>query len=444
MLEVARAFPLIGDVLLAGLSGVRRSAEGEKLMLFQDHLLPFAAEYFIRADYVNLADKSIVAEGAFAQIYDLFAQSMFEFETIPVRWLVQFDNLRMEVDDFELETGVRLRRPTDLERNQALQARFEILPAGRFEQRMTYPNPARPIDIRDTSDIPDVFLEITDHRHLPRDHVSGRAAFDYGNRMLTALRLVQSNDVGIHSLWYVDENSFGRFPIPRRLWSDPIPSDSRSAQTVVTADVENEVIAIWPHLGGEPADSTLALALRRLNDSYHRSRLEDRHIDYWTALEALFLRVDEGELRYRAALLTARFIGVDLADRLDLFEKTKKSYDLRSKIVHGARPPKKMDVPAMINWTAALLRRVLRRCVVEDQSPDLERVAEETSGVRSLSDETVSGRLSRALAACPGRRAGTGGGHPHLWRPRADHPALAAAAARDRQRRAKSSNICEF
>jgi hypothetical protein len=186
--------------------------------------------------------------------------------------------------------------------------------------------------------------------------------------------LVQSNDVGIHSLWYVDENPFGRFSVPRRLWSDPIPSDARSAQAVVTADVKNHVKEIWPHLGGESADITLALALRRLNDSYHRSRLEDRHIDYWTALEALFLRVDEGELRYRAALLTARFIGVDLADRLDLFEKIKKSYDLRSKIVHGASPPKKMDVPAMINWTAALLRRVLRRCVVEHQSPDLNRI----------------------------------------------------------------------
>jgi hypothetical protein len=277
VLEVAHAFPLISDVLLANRSDVRRSAEDEKLMLFEDHLLPFAAEYFVRADYVDLADKTVVAEGAFASIHDLFAQSIFEFETIPVRRLVQFDNLRMEVDDFELETGVRLRRPTNLERNQALQAQLENLPAGRFEHRMTYPNPARPIDIRDANKIPDVFLEIADHRHLPRDRVSGQAASDYGKQMLTALRLVQSNDVGIHSIWYVDENPFGRLPSPRWLWADPIPSDSRSAQTVVTADVENHVREIWPHLGGEPADSTLALALRRLNDSYHRSRLEDRH-----------------------------------------------------------------------------------------------------------------------------------------------------------------------
>jgi hypothetical protein len=374
VLEVARAFPLIGDVLLANVSGVRRSAEDEKLMLFEDHLLPFAAEYFIRADYVNLADKTVVADGAFAQTVDLFAQSIFEIETIPVRWLVQLDNLRMDVDDFELETGVRLRHSTDLERNQALQVRFETLPAGRFEHRMTYPNPARPIDIRDANDIPDVFLEITDHRHLPRDRVSGEAAFDYGKRMLTALRLVQSNDVGIHSIWYVDENPFGRFPSPRWLWSDPIPSDSRSAQTVVTADVENQVREIWPHLAREQTKRPLLVALERLNDSYRRAKQEDRLIDYWVGLEALFLQVKEQELRFRAALLTAQYIATAPAGRYPIFRDIRDSYDLRSKVVHGAELPDPDRIRELTEHTGNALRRSLRKCIPTRRPPNPEQI----------------------------------------------------------------------
>src|SRR5687768_5874431 len=58
----------------------------------------------------------------------------------------------------------------------------------------------------------------------------------------------------------------------------------------------------------------------------------------------------------------------------------------------------------------------------------LERLAQESAGVRCCRDETVLGRLSRPLARSSGRRAGAGDGHPHLWRQRPDPAPLAAAA----------------
>src|SRR5215204_6850138 len=61
----------------------------------------------------------------------------------------------------------------------------------------------------------------------------------------------------------------------------------------------------------------------------------------------------------------------------------------------------------------------------------LERVAQELPGVRCCGDETILGRLSRPLAARPGRRAGASRGHPHLRRHRPNDPSLAAAAPRD-------------
>lgn len=376
ILAVAQEFAPIGDVLLADGSGLRRPVNEQKLHLFLNYLLIFAAEYFNRIDFANISNKTIVVEEAYVQTFDLLAQSIFEFEAIPVRWLVQFDNLRMDVETLKIESGVHLRQPSDAERNQALQARFGISPSGQFVRQLTNPNPARLLDVRDSSDIPNVFLEVIDHRRFPRNRISADSALAFGQRMLTALRLVQPHDVGIHSIWYVDENPFGRLQFPRWLWREPLPYDTRGAQAVVSSDVQRQIQEIWSHLA-KSRDSTLDLAIRRLNDSYHRPRLDDRHIDYWIALEALFLREEEGELKYRAALLTARYVGVDLTERLDLFEEIKKSYVLRSKFVHGAKPPKSYDVTKIIDETGSLLRRVLRLCIINGHSPNLDLLRNE-------------------------------------------------------------------
>src|SRR5205823_1673035 len=56
------------------------------------------------------------------------------------------------------------------------------------------------------------------------------------------------------------------------------------------------------------------VAQRRFAQTYERVHDEDRLIDAWIALEALFLP-DQGELIYRAQMRIARFIGNDLPER---------------------------------------------------------------------------------------------------------------------------------
>jgi hypothetical protein len=377
VVEVARNHPRIGDVLLADVSGVRRPADNERLPLFLDHLLPFLAEFWGRAHRLPIEDDRAGAEQAFAQTFDLFAQSVYRFETIPVRWLFQFDNLRMEIDDFDIEPGIRLRRPTEQERNQAFQARFDSLPPGSFRRELVNVNPARLMDMRDARDIPDVLLEVAGHRQLPRSHLSGATAWNVVRRMLNALRLVQPNDVGIHSVWYVDENPFGRMPMPRQPWPDPIASSPQAAQTILTQDVERQVREIWPHLAVEQTDRTLVLALERLNSSYHRAKDEDRLIDYWVGLEALFLRIKEQELRLRAALLTAQFITEGRADRHRVFLDIRASYDLRSWVVHGAKLPDAEQIRTLTALTGDALRQTLRMCLADRRPPDPERIFRE-------------------------------------------------------------------
>ena len=83
----------------------------------------------------------------------------------------------------------------------------------------------------------------------------------------------------------------------------------------------------------------MALALRRLRDSTERVDYEDRVIDMCIALEALFM--DEEERQGHRKIIARRGSWY-FADSVQERERTRsaleKFYDLRSSIVHGARP----------------------------------------------------------------------------------------------------------
>ena len=108
----------------------------------------------------------------------------------------------------------------------------------------------------------------------------------------------------------------------------------------------------------------LAAAFTRLDDSYRRLQAGDRLIDYWVALEALFLTKDEkSELLYRISLKIARYIGGTIDDRNDLVKFIKRSYGFRSRVVHGGRLGTKelLDLEAVDAETGNVLRNALRK-----------------------------------------------------------------------------------
>lgn len=120
------------------------------------------------------------------------------------------------------------------------------------------------------------------------------------------------------------------------------------------------------------------LAVRRFNAAYERRAPEDRLIDYWVALEALFTRRQESAISYRATSRIARFIGSDKRERVTLREATKLAYDARSEVVHGT-PPDRMrakiktkGLDAITAETEDVLRRCLRAWIDPNKSHDLQ------------------------------------------------------------------------
>ena len=83
--------------------------------------------------------------------------------------------------------------------------------------------------------------------------------------------------------------------------------------------------------------------------------------NYCTALEALFSN-DTAELTHKLSERTGWFVGGNAKERLDVFQRVRKAYGIRSKVVHGAADwgRDKTVATETSQFLDSMLRRVLR------------------------------------------------------------------------------------
>jgi hypothetical protein len=133
-------------------------------------------------------------------------------------------------------------------------------------------------------------------------------------------------------------------------------------------------------IAGEPR-----VALSRFNRVFSRESHEDRIIDIWIGLEALFSPSD-GELSFRTALRLACYLEDDNDRRQKTFDWARESYKLRSKIVHGKttipRQPLS-QVPVAVTEAESYLRRCLFKIPTSEESFDASKI--EKSVIRGVS-----------------------------------------------------------
>jgi hypothetical protein len=121
--------------------------------------------------------------------------------------------------------------------------------------------------------------------------------------------------------------------------------------------------------GNDEAKRRFELALGRINSAAQRVSVEDRLLDYWIALETLFVPDSRGEISFRARTRVARFVSEEIAERQQIAETLSRSYDRRSKVVHGDKP--KADTSELTNETGEVLRRALRVMLEKSEAIDL-------------------------------------------------------------------------
>jgi hypothetical protein len=148
-------------------------------------------------------------------------------------------------------------------------------------------------------------------------------------------------------------------------------------RTTLTPKQTAELPDIYARLASAPEQGSFALALRRLETSAERLAPEDRLIDCWIAFEALFAPDTKTELRFRASLRIAQYLGSDAEERRAIAAGLRKAYDWRSRIVHGGGDPTSKALKRMGNLDEAVvlceqtLRRALSRWLLAPPSSDL-------------------------------------------------------------------------
>jgi hypothetical protein len=110
------------------------------------------------------------------------------------------------------------------------------------------------------------------------------------------------------------------------------------------------------------AGSRLILARNRLS-------LINKAIEGSICLESLLTDEENAEISYRLSLRAALLIGTDSTERLEIWNKLKKFYNLRSKGVHGSHKSKPDDSKT-VDDGLSICMRVLQKLVELGKIPD--------------------------------------------------------------------------
>lgn len=178
-------------------------------------------------------------------------------------------------------------------------------------------------------------------------------------KVLTALRMVKPGLVGIPAVIQRPVGPF--FGPPSGHFTSSFAGVPFGRTYSVEADELDEAVRVYRALQSTRLEGGLEVAVRRFNLAYQRGRPDDRLLDFWIALEALFLPEEPAqELSYRASLRVAFFLERDPVLREQAFRTARESYRARSAIVHGRV---RKGVPEIAEATEDLLRRALRLAV---------------------------------------------------------------------------------
>jgi len=120
----------------------------------------------------------------------------------------------------------------------------------------------------------------------------------------------------------------------------------------------------------------LDVPIRYFNYAHTRERPEDKLIDYMIAFEGLFIK-EKAELSYRLSLRVTAFLGENRDEKGAIFTLMRRSYDLRSDIVHGSSYSKnieingeKLSLGELVSRVEELLRKSIKKSIETGQKPD--------------------------------------------------------------------------
>jgi len=131
-----------------------------------------------------------------------------------------------------------------------------------------------------------------------------------------------------------------------------------------------QVVAMIPLVSAaqKQTKSVLPVSFRWFNKASEETDDEDKLIALAITAEAFFLKDAEGELSHRLAERVALHNGVDSISKKRLYRLSKRAYDARSKLVHGAalKPQLHSSLRNLVSQFEHELRQSLRASISQD------------------------------------------------------------------------------
>lgn len=304
--------------------------------------------------YFSLHPAPDFEQSPFDAVYKLLEDYVDPAIPLRVTWLIGLVNVHMSGAPVRLNSTMGIRQATTEERERIITQAFEI-----GDRMRTH--------------APSTFLEIRDKYPKIPTVEEQRSAF---NKSLRASRdtllTIRLFDPSFDGRFGIDRMNLGtQQPFARTIggsYGQPMFYSALPGTAITISDADSTVVSRLFSMIRKSARSTgLSTPITRLEDADTRMKVEDRLLDYWVALEALFLPPDlDRDITQAIALAAAHYVGKHSKERQQLYDDLKVSYAWRSHLIHGQRgTPPRVGVDAVTKTTGHILRRALRKRVEE-------------------------------------------------------------------------------
>lgn len=301
----------------------------------------------------------------FNYLYERFERYIVSKKSFDGVWSVHLRNMTSEIDTIRIDRNLFLRVATHEEKVDALRKDANLF----FKAPQMEISPGLQI----APEIPRIFLDV----HQPLDRLierklppSPQQSMSIAQMVLLTLRLLKPNPVGIESYhWSIPEQPFALFN--RGLFHSMVlhPFAYQGEPYMLTQEDADVLPRLWRRTKKAYTEPELQTAISRFEDSYLRTKPEDKLIDYWIALESLFFSLINkeyiGSMGDTVASTVAFYLGNTQSERNSIYTFIISSHVARGYFVHGHRGKPVKDIDLVVKKTEKYLRMALRKRVEE-------------------------------------------------------------------------------
>lgn len=275
--------------------------------------------YFLSPMFEKYLQESKFDQQLLKRLYSDFEDFVCS-DQIAVRDSAYLDNFASDVDIIDVEKELDIRKLTNEELERLLQASKWGAPSAFFHVKP----PKYVIETAYTK------RKVVGEHIEPQPSDSAKRLY----QLVTALRLFKSGVVGFNEITTTAETPFlwgyTKFNIARKTFI--------GQKYILNKTEAIQFKDFWKRFSifSTSKPKRLAIAIRRFENAYERTNLQDKLIDFMIAYEALVFKQGEtGEFRHKLSTRVSKLLSKTYEERKRIAKEITKFYDKRSRIVHG-------------------------------------------------------------------------------------------------------------